>query len=46
MSALYREWRIFLLEWARREINPLHPDLPGIVRELSYRYDCRPKGQV
>lgn len=34
--ALWRAWRIFLLEWALREIHPLHPDVPCIVRELHY----------
>lgn len=33
---LWREWRIFILSWALREICPLHPDVPNIVRELHH----------
>lgn len=28
-------WRGFILRWALREISPLHPDVPRIVRALS-----------
>lgn len=33
---LWREWRLFILTWALREIDPLHPDVPAIVRELNH----------
>jgi hypothetical protein len=33
---LWRCWRLFILRWALREIDPMHPDLPRIVHELHY----------
>lgn len=33
---LYREWRMFILRWALKEIHPLHADVPDIVRELNH----------
>ena len=41
LHPLWREWRIFILSWAIREIDPLHPDVPSIVRELNFRRDQR-----
>lgn len=34
LRPLLREWRIFYLTWANREINPTHPDVPEIVLRL------------
>lgn len=33
---LWRHWRLFILRWAMREIDPLHPDVPAILIEISY----------
>lgn len=33
---LWRQWRLFILSWAMKEIHPLHPDVPRIVHELNY----------
>lgn len=41
LMPLWREWRIFILTWALREIPPLHPDVPRIVYELRYWLDQR-----
>jgi hypothetical protein len=30
---LIREARLFYIEWALREIPPLHPDVPSLVLE-------------
>lgn len=27
--------RLLYLKWALREINPMHPDVPGIVRKIN-----------
>lgn len=31
-----RLWKLAYLRWALREINPLHPDVPAIVRALNH----------
>jgi hypothetical protein len=33
--------RIAYLEWARREMDPLHPDLPEVIGRLSVLRDQR-----
>jgi hypothetical protein len=33
---IWREWRIFILSWALREVCPAHEDVPSIVTELAY----------
>jgi hypothetical protein len=38
---IWREWRLFLLKWALREIDPMHPDVPNIVREIAHWEACR-----
>jgi len=36
-------WRLAFVSWALREIDPLHPDLPGlIVRRAELRSPSRP----
>lgn len=35
LEPLLRVWQIFFYRWALREISPLHPDLPHIVRRLN-----------
>lgn len=30
-------WRVLILRWALREIDPMHPDLPAIQSELEWR---------
>lgn len=32
---LWNAWQRFYLEWALSEIDPMHPDLPVIVRRLA-----------
>jgi hypothetical protein len=37
MRALFpvvRLWKLSIYRWALREIHPLHPDVPYIVRQL------------
>lgn len=39
MRALAPIWRLIELEylkWARREMPPLHPDLPGVVLRINH----------
>jgi hypothetical protein len=31
---LVRLWKVTIYKWALREIDPMHPDVPFIVREL------------
>jgi hypothetical protein len=38
---VWRAWRLFILHWALRELDPLHPDVPDIVRELHTLEDSR-----
>lgn len=38
---LWRHWRLFILRWALREIDPLHSDVPEIVLELNYWREFR-----
>lgn len=32
---VWRAWRMFILEWALKEINLTHEDVPRIVLELE-----------
>jgi len=41
LTPLYREFAIFYYRWALRDINPLHPDVPRIVRRLRELLDMR-----
>lgn len=34
LRPLLIELRLAYLRWALREIDPMHPDLPGIVAEI------------
>lgn len=38
---LWRCWRLFILRWALAEIDPLHPDVPEIVKEIHHWENCR-----
>jgi hypothetical protein len=38
---LWREAAIFGLRWAQKEMHPLHPDLPYVVRRLRSLLDER-----
>jgi hypothetical protein len=31
LRAVYLNWQVVYLDWALREIDPMHPDLPLIV---------------
>jgi hypothetical protein len=46
LTAFWREWRIFILGWALREIDPTHPDLPKIVIERTLRLEARKAAPV
>lgn len=35
LRPLHRLWEQFILRWARRELPPLHPIMPAIVRRLQ-----------
>jgi hypothetical protein len=35
LEPLVRHWQIFFFSWALTEINPLHEDVPYIVRRLN-----------
>jgi hypothetical protein len=35
LSPLIDAAKLFYLRWALAEINPLHPDVPGIVRAIN-----------
>jgi hypothetical protein len=41
LTPLFREFAIFYYRWALREINPMHPDVPRIVRRLRELLDMR-----
>jgi hypothetical protein len=40
LMPLYRWWRIFILRWALKEIDPMHPDVSDIVLELHEWENC------
>lgn len=33
---LIRLYKLTLYRWALKEVNPAHPDVPHIVRQLSF----------
>jgi hypothetical protein len=33
----WTHWRYFILSWAIKEIDPLHPDVPDIILERRER---------
>lgn len=35
LHGLWLNARIVYLEWAQREMHPLHPDLPEVIRDLA-----------
>lgn len=41
LRPIWRTWRLFILKWALKEINPMHPDLPLIVRRLRELEDSK-----
>lgn len=42
LRPLLREAQIAYLRWALRELSPLHPDVPAIVRKLAQLVAERP----
>lgn len=38
---LIRAWKLLILRWALREINPTHPDVPRIVRAIHWWEQAR-----
>lgn len=42
IAPLWREWQVFYYVTALRHINPLHSDVPHIVRKLNELRSERP----
>lgn len=35
LRAVWLNAQIVYLEWAQREMHPLHPDVPEVIRDLA-----------
>lgn len=38
---LWRTFRLYWLRWLAKEMGPLHPCLPEVVREIHELENCR-----
>lgn len=36
----WTHWRYFILSWGLREVDPSHPDVPGMVAERRERLEA------